>query len=263
MARRDFVVFGLVVLYALLSPLLLFTSVRAMPILAPLAPFVTIIGGVGDTLVVLLALRASRIALHSIGWTLPALGRALIWTGVAWFSWGVVLGLFMLVRPGYTVGVTSVRSILIFYFFVGVPEELLFRGYLFTWLHRFFQGKVARGWATLWAAMVSSLLFALFHVPQRLLVARMTWSIALLTNLAGVFAIGLFSCWLFFRSKNIWWVGMYHGGSDAPLLSLGREDLLTAIGMAVVYLLLTEVMHKRGVGGVGKEEKASLIAERS
>lgn len=245
MARRDIGIFGLVLLYTFLSPFLLFTSVRTFPILEPLAHWVTVIGGVGDILVVLFALRASKITLDSIGWTLPAVGQALMWTAVAWFLWGAVLGILMLVRPGYTVGITSPRSILVYYLFVGVPEELLFRGYFFTWLHRFFQGKVVKGWATLWAAIVSSLLFALFHIPQRLLVARMTWSIGLLTNLVGVFAIGLFSCWIFFRSKNIWWVGLYHGGNDAPLLSLGQGDSLTAIGVAVAYFLLTEVMRHR------------------
>lgn len=245
MTRRDIGTFGLIVLYALLSPLLLFTSVQTFPILTPLAPWVTIIAAVGDIFVVLLALRISKIALHSIGWTLPALGQALIWTAVAWFLWGVVLGLLIVIKPGYIVRVTSLRSILVFYVFVGVPEELLFRGYFFTWFQRFFHGKVARDWATWWAALMSSLLFAFFHIPQRLLVARMTWDAAMLTNLAGVFAIGMFSCWIFLRSENIWWVGLYHGGNDAPLLSLGQKDSFTAIGMAIVYLLLTEVMRGR------------------
>ena len=248
MTRRSIVAFGLVVVYAFLSPLLLFTSVRTFRILAPLAPWVTITAGVGDVIVALLALRASGIAPSSIGWTLRALAQAVVWSAVAWILWGVVLGLLILVRPEYSVGVTSLRSIPVFYLFVGVPEELLFRGYILTWLRRFFQGKASGNWAALWAALVSSLLFALFHIPQRLLVARMTWNVDLLMNLAGVFFSSLFLAWLFLRSDNVWWVGLYHGGQDAPLLSLGPGDVFTGIGVAVVYLLLTEVMRKRPMG---------------
>ncbi len=245
MARRDIIVFGLVVVYALLSPLVLFTGVRTFPSLRPLAPWVTMIAGAGDVLVALFALHASGITRHSIGWTLPALAQALKWTAVAWVLWGLVLGLFMLVNPRYTAGITSTRSILVYYLFVGVPEELLFRGYMFTWLFRFFQSKGAGKWSALWASLANSWLFAIFHIPQRLLVVRMTWSLALLSNLTVVFALGLFLCWLFFRSKNIWWVGLYHGGNNAPLLSLGPQDPLTAVGIAVVYLLLTEVLRRR------------------
>ncbi len=258
MTRRDVGIFGLVILYSFLSPLLLFIGVRTLPVLAPLAPWVTIIGGVVEMLVALLAFRASGIALEDVGWTLSAFKQALAWTGVVWLLWGAVLGLLMLVKPDYTVGITSLRSILVFYVFVGVPEELLFRGYLFTWLYRFLQDKVLKGRAALWAAMISSLLFALFHIPQRLLVARMRWSVALLTNLAGVFVIGLFLCWLFFRSKNIWWAGLYHGGNDAPLLSLGQTDGLTPIGIAVIYLLFTEIMRRRDVGAK-REGKIGLF----
>ena len=245
MARRDIFIFGLVVLYAFLSPLLLFTGVRTFPVLAPLAPWVTVLAGIGDVIVALLALRASRIALADIGWTWRALVRAVVWTVVAWFLWGVVLGLLLLVKPGYRVGITSPRSILLFYVFVGLPEELLFRGYFFTWLHRFFQSKGSGRWAALWAVLVSSLLFACFHIPQRILVGRMAWDVALLTNLAGVFLSGMFSAWLFLRSKNVWWVGLFHGGGDAPLLSLGQNDSITGVGVAVIYLMLTEMMVRR------------------
>ncbi len=73
----------------------------------------------------------------------------------------------------------------------------------------------------------------------------MAWDVALLTNLAGVFLSGMFSAWLFLRSKNVWWVGLFHGGGDAPLLSLGQNDSITGVGVAVIYLMLTEVMVRR------------------
>jgi len=113
---------------------------------------------------------------------LPGLGKGLAWSAV--FA-GIAALLFAIVYLAGQHPLALVRSPLpphpaqrVLYFFVGgilapVAEELVFRGLIFGYLRRFFEEIVFRGpifgclrrWALPAAVLISTALFAAFHLP--------------------------------------------------------------------------------------------------
>ncbi len=74
------------------------------------------------------------------------------------------------------VGLFRIKTseILKHWLFVGLSEELWFRGYILTKLKQIFSGKGKR--RSIAASMVvSSIIFALIHIPQRVVVERVYW----------------------------------------------------------------------------------------
>lgn len=82
-----------------------------------------------------------------------------------------------------------------------LAEEILFRGVIFQGLRT--------GSGFLRSALNSSLLFALVHVPYWILSGSQP-GLALPTNLAGVFILGVVFCWLLERSRSLWAPIVYH-----------------------------------------------------
>jgi len=231
----------------LLLPLVLFELVLAFPALRQsLGPWVTYLSSAGIMALAWWALSREKLPLAAIGWTLPRFLQAVVGILVGWALWGAVLMGLRLLRPEaqWHIGITSPRSIITYWLFVGLGEEMIFRGYIFIWLARFFQARGKHG--VVWGMILSSLLFALAHIPQRILVLQMApWDRAMLLSLGMVFLLGLYQAWIFYRSGNIFWAGFVHGGGDAPLLSFGAQDPVTGIGSMVVFLFLTEVLRRR------------------
>ncbi len=75
-------------------------------------------------------------------------------------------------RPG-----AAVTAALFTFFFIAVPEELFFRG----WMQNLLERRLGRGWAL----GVTALLFGLSHFNKR--AAHFNWRYVLLAALAGVF----------------------------------------------------------------------------
>ncbi len=239
---------------AFFLPLALFELVITFPAMRGLGPWVTYLSSVGLAVLAWLGLSRERIALSEIGGSLPRFLQAVGGVLAGWALWGAILMGIRLLRPDalWSIGVTSPRSIVTYWFFVGLGEEMLFRGYSFVWLSRFFQARGKRG--AIWGMILSSLLFALFHIPQRMLVLHLSfWSPALWLNLSMVALSGLVQAWVFYRTGNIFWAGFLHGGNDAPLLSFGAHDPFTAIGSMAVFLILTEGLRRR-FGGLQEGE---------
>ena len=126
-------------------------------------------------------------------------------------------------------------QILSTWFFVGMAEELLFRGYfLASFQHYFTQGENRR--RTITAILITSIFFSLWHLPSRIswIVSGEADILLLLLSTVVLFFLGIGYAYLFIRTQNILLVGLVHGLMDFPLI--GQETqlsfliLLAAIG---------------------------------
>jgi len=127
--------------------------------------------------------------------------------------------------------------------FVGIGEEVLFRGYFLKKLMAFYESKNAIN-ATLLAVVVSSGFFSVWHLPVRIVsLFNGEMGIGLiLISLVMLFLLGAGFAWLFIRSGNILLVGIVHGVMDYPLI--GKDSqlsfiiLIAAIGLVEIFRLL-------------------------
>jgi membrane protease YdiL (CAAX protease family) len=120
--------------------------------------------------------------------------------------------------------------------FVGIGEEVLFRGYFLKKLLALYENKNAKR-AMLLAVVVSSALFSVWHLPVRIfsLINGEMGIGLILISLVMLFLLGAGFAWLFIRSGSILLVGLIHGVMDYPLI--GKDSqlsffiLIAAIGL--------------------------------
>jgi membrane protease YdiL (CAAX protease family) len=246
-----------------LSPLVAFLLAAALlPVvtLAGVAPLLTgPLGlettpwlGVGVTILgaslllglALAVLRAEGVGLAAVGLT-PSLARR----GVLWFA-GVVLAVnFLLLVLGTTVadswefalaGVPPALYVGLAvsqWVFVGLAEELAGRAYLQNKLVALFGGErdVPRRAG---AILVMAVLFALWHVPQRLVVAGRTPAElpeALLPLVGFALVLGV----LYELTRNVVLVALVHGALNLPPIFLsvfGSESWQSVVSLAAIAL---------------------------
>jgi membrane protease YdiL (CAAX protease family) len=182
--------------------------------------------------------------------TLSITGRkvleALAWSLVGWLLFVLLiqlLGLARLPAEFQTLKNTPAREIgmmiLGTWFFIGLGEEVLFRGYfLKAFLRHFTSGTDRRRMVA--AVLFVSAFFSLWHLP-----IRITWLISgeldpvmLLVSLLTLFLIGIGFAYLFIRSENILLVGLVHGLMDYPLV--GKESQMTPT-ILVVAIICVEI----------------------
>jgi len=89
---------------------------------------------------------------------------------------GLALG-FLHVHAQWPQGWRLVGALVFTFFFIAVPEELFFRG----WMQNLLERKVGRGWAL----AVTAVIFGLSHFNKR--AAYFNWRYVVLAALAGVF----------------------------------------------------------------------------
>lgn len=149
-------------------------------------------------------------------------------SGVLWVA-GIVVGLnLLLVALTVAIGGTlELRStgwtplvigahLVVTWVFVGIAEELLGRAYLQNKLVALFGGGRDR-LRKAGGIVVAALLFALWHVPQRLFVAGLD-SGQLPTNVLVLVAVGLAFGLVYEYTRNVVFVGLLHGAYDFPPL---------------------------------------------
>ena len=167
--------------------------------------------------------------------TLPVNARlileALAWSLVGWLLFVLLIQLLGLSRlseefqalknfPAWKIG----AQILSTWFFVGMGEEVLFRGYFLKAFWRHFTSGTDRR-RTVVAVLLVSAFFSLSHLP-----ILITWLISgeldlvmLLVNLLTLFLRGLGYGYLFVRSDNILLTGLVHGLSDFSLVGMNSQ----------------------------------------
>lgn len=160
---------------------------------------------------------------------------------LAWLIYVLILSLTGIVQ--FSSEVTTLHSIpawkvwakiLSTWIFVGIGEELLFRGYILNWLHKTFTKWSSRR-RMLMAVLFSSLLFSLWHLPVRIfeLVNGESSILLILLSVVVLFVLALGFAWLYIRTENILLVGLVHGVMDFPLIG-GDSQLSFIILLAAI-----------------------------
>ena len=115
-------------------------------------------------------------------------------------------------------------QILSIWFFVGIGEELLFRGYFLEAFWRHFTHGTDRQ-RTMVAILFVSALFSIWHLPLRI-IWLLTGELSLVLILVSqfvLFLLGLGYSYLFVRSDNILLTGLVYGLSDFPLVGMNSQ----------------------------------------
>ncbi|GAP64329.1 hypothetical protein ARMA_2752 [Ardenticatena maritima] len=199
----------------------------------------TAIGSLVVLAIALFAIRNDTVNLEEIGWTKEGLQQTVKVIAVGWMLWAILI-ISVNFKLGYPFSEnfeSPLSKIFVQWLFVGIAEEVLFRGYIFTRLTQFF-AKTGRVWSKVAGVVISSLIFATFHIPQRIFVHGMELTPdVLMRQMFPLFLVGVLLAWLFLRSQNVLFVGLFHGGMNAPLI--GREGDLAPI---LLFLVLAEVI---------------------
>lgn len=186
--------------------------------------------------------------------SLPFSGRlvlaALTITLASWLIYALVISATGIIRlPDEVAALRSVEAwkvwaqIVSTWLFVGIGEEVLFRGYFLKKLVIFYENKNAKR-ATLLAVVVSSAFFSVWHLPVRIfsLINGEMGIGLIMVSLVMLFLLGAGFAWLFIRSGNILLVGLIHGVMDYPLI--GKDSqlsfiiLIAAIGLTELFRFL-------------------------
>lgn len=169
---------------------------------------------------------------------------------VGWLAFMLLIQLLGLVQlseaflvlqntPSWKIG----AQILSTWLFVGVGEEVLFRGYFLKAFWRHFTAEIDRR-RMVKAVLLVSAVFSIWHLPTRIvsvISGELDW-ITLLVSLLVMFLFGLGFAYLFIRSNNILLTGLVHGLMDYPLI--GKDSqlsfiiLLVAIGCVEIVRLI-------------------------
>jgi membrane protease YdiL (CAAX protease family) len=177
--------------------------------------------------------------------------EGLVWTLVSWLLFLLLIQLLGMINlpdefqalkntPAWKVA----AKILSTWIFVGIGEEILFRGYfLKAFFTHFTHGTVRR--RIVIAVVLVSAIFSLWHLPNRIiwLITGEIDLVLFLISLLALFLLGLGYAYLFVRSDNILLVGFVHGLSDFPLVGSNTQMtpiiLVAAIGFVEVARLIT------------------------
>lgn len=231
-------VFLTAIAMAYVWPVVLFWGASLLPS-TPLFRYVlTAIGALGMLAIAFFAMRYDTVNLKALGWSSKGLRHAVELLALGWGLWAIVsLSMtFKMGRPFQENFESSLPQIVVQWLFVGIAEEVLFRGYILTRLIQMF-GKLGRARSRLAGVALSSFIFATFHIPQRVIVHGMALRPdALMGQMVPLFFVGVLLAWLYLRSQNVLFVGLFHGGINAPLV--GHEGSLAFV---LLFLVLVEI----------------------
>ncbi len=142
--------------------------------------------------------------------------------------------------------------------FVGIGEELLFRGYILNSIQRHFTQGTPRKRVTQ-AVLLSSAVFSLWHLPVRIIsIINGEMGIGLLlVSLVLLFILGLGFAVLYTRSGNIILVGLLHGIVNYGLIGAeAQSSLPTGLIILLIGIGLVELV--RWVQGKRKNLPSNL-----
>jgi hypothetical protein len=209
----------------------------------------SLVGGLFCLAIVSFILFAvGRLRGSDVGWGAPEVGLGLLVTLGFWIAMNGVLAVLAALSGGVfwdeawkqrgpsavvggVVGQLLGNSLV---------EETLFRGFLLPQFYLIAATVNRRGAALAIAVVASSLLFAVSHVPHRLLVQGLTGS-ELLWDQAGIFLLGLFIATAYVVTRNLFVAVGLHAlvNEPVPVIRASSETTLYVVwaGLAVQLLL--------------------------
>lgn len=193
-------------------------------------------------LVVVLILRIGRLRPYDVGLirrnVLPGAGAALLlWAAaqaihllVGWFNNGSIA-----LHPDWTmVGAGALVGLLLSQIIGNALfEEIAYRGFLFPQLYLQLQRRLRSPWARLFVALlVSQVLFALSHIPNRLYLG-MSFSDLLLDQVM-LLGWGVLYALLYLRTDNLFFVVGIHALGNAPTTLFATIPALDGAGASLL-----------------------------
>jgi membrane protease YdiL (CAAX protease family) len=109
-----------------------------------------------------------------------------------------------------------------------LSEEILFRGFLFIQLAMLFERRSLNGlrFGASAAALLSSIVFALAHLPHRIGInGGYADTSAMATDQGWLVVWGCVYCWLYARTKNLWFVVGVHALANARTMLIAAPDV--------------------------------------
>lgn len=219
-----------VIIVSLVYPAALYVVISTLAVTSPTARYALTVFSAAVLLgLALWAMNRDGISRESVGWTKARVQQALGYMVVAWVVLGAAHGVAVgSLRIGAHV---TVPALIQQWLFVGMAEEMLYRGYLLQRLQREFSHWAARK-ARIGAVVVSSLLFAAMHIPVRLF---NQFSVgALLVSLLWLFVLGIAFSVLYLRTGNVVFTGLAHGSWNVPLFGVQGDFFQLIVLFAVV-----------------------------
>ena len=205
-------------------------------------------------------LRWEGVSLPRVGFSLTH-GR---WA-VGWFAAtvlvlnGLLLAVAIVVSDGYSVALAGVSPpvwiavAVVNWGFVGIAEELGSRAYLQNKLHAMLD--MGTDWMNEVGAIgIMAVLFAVWHIPQRLLIVGFEPS-QLPGTLAMLFGIAVIFGTVYALTRNLVLTALLHDAWDFPPVFLSIQEtetwqgiiLLVAIGLPFMTIILLYHHFRRGV----------------
>lgn len=138
--------------------------------------------------------------------------------------------------------------------FNGMAEEFAFRGYLQNKVIALFDAGDDRI-RKAGAIFVGVMLFALIHIPQRVLIRGVTSPVAIAQSLLGIVLLGLVLGVLYEYTRNVVFVGVLHGTFNwQPIVVAGVpiSELAAAVGIPALILTVW-YYHRRASGSRAPE----------
>lgn len=226
-------------------------------LVANLVPLAFVIG--------LVLFAVGRFAPADVGWVPAKLLPALLLTLGFWLVAQLILAVLLLLgggslsfHPAWTHPGTGfvLGGVLGQLFGNALTEETVFRGFFFPQLFKKFGKKLSPAWALVAAALVSQILFALHHIPNRLFVKSYEASQLLPDQLRLVF-LGLIFVAIYGVTQNLWLaVGIHALANDpAPLVQVA-DGVVAAVWFALALALVLLWNPLQGLIGRKRPEPA-------
>lgn len=164
-----------------------------------------------------------------------------------WLATQVILAMLALiggegvhVDPGWTSGEAGllVGGILGQLGGNALVEEVVFRGFMAVQLILRFQRaqpSTPRS-STLLAVILAGVLFALPHVPNRILKGEYTDGLAVFRDQAQLVLFGMYFAWIYLRTQNLFVAVGIHALANAPTAAIDLADVAFEPGLLVVLL---------------------------
>lgn len=210
----------------------------------------------------LLATRVAGLRLADVGWRGRDLFAGTIATLGVWLLCHAVIAIVDAGRLAFDASVTA-APILAAGGWMGqlfgnaMYEETVYRGFclvqflLILRARRF--GPKRAAWL---AALLSALVFALPHIPNRILKHDYHGFGDVMFDQARLLCSGMFLAWIYYRTRNLWWVIGLHSLANHPTLLLewrlgaSTKEAVAVLGLGVT-IAWPWVFH-RGAGKDGE-----------
>lgn len=138
--------------------------------------------------------------------------------------------------------------------FNGMAEEFAFRGYLQNKVIALLDASDNRI-RKAGAIFVGVVLFALIHIPQRVLIGGVTSPVAIAQSLLGIVLLGLVLGVLYEYTRNVVFVGVLHGTFNwQPIVVAGVPVSELALVVGIPALVLTAWYYRRWASGTDSPE---------